>query len=75
MTEKPPLGADLLLTLWVLLVAVVFFGPAFVPALGLWTDTASAFYVLLVLAAAVALAIKHLRRHDARPETRTTRRR
>ena len=31
MTEKPPLWADLLLTLWVLVVAVIFFGVYFVP--------------------------------------------
>ena len=37
MTEKPPLWADLLLTLWVLVVAVFFFGVYFVPAIGLYT--------------------------------------
>ena len=39
MTEKPPLWADLLLTLWVLVVAVFFFGVYFVPAIGLYTDS------------------------------------
>ena len=65
MTEKPPLWADLLLTIWVGVVAVIFFGVFIDPRIGLWTDTASAVYVALVLVAAVVLAVKYLRRHDA----------
>ena len=39
MTEKPPLWADLLLTLWVLVVAVFFFGVYFVPGRRPFTRT------------------------------------
>ena len=64
MTDKPPVWADLLLTLWVLVVAVVFFGIYAFPRIGLWTDTASAFYVVMVLASAATLAVKYLHRND-----------
>ena len=65
MTDKPPVWADLLLTVWVLVVAVIFFGVYADPHIGLWTDTASAFYVLMVLVSAVALAVRYLGRHQA----------
>ena len=68
MTDKPPAWADLLLTIWVLVVAVIFFGVDASPRIGLWTDTAAAFYVLMVLASAVRLAVTYLRRTKAPEE-------
>lgn len=62
MTDKPPLWADLLLTAWVLVVTVISFGVYAAPRIGLWTDTASAFYGLMLLISAVTLALRYLRR-------------
>ena len=60
--NKPTWGADLLLTVWVIMVAVIFFGPLLDPLLGLWTTTASLAYLLLVVAAAATLTLRFLRR-------------
>ena len=77
MTEKPPLWADLLLTVWVVVVAVFFFGVYLVPAIGLYTDSVgAAFYTLMVLVAAATLALRYLHRNDApgpTPEKKDTR--
>lgn len=69
MTEKPPLWADLLLTLWVLVVAVFYFGGYFLPArIGVYTQSGSAFYALMLLASAGTLAWNYLHRADAKSE-------
>ncbi len=60
MAHKPAGWADALLTLWVIVVGVVYFGGLFVPALAALTGNFAAFYALMVLAGAVALALKFL---------------
>jgi hypothetical protein len=68
MSQKPPPWADLLLTVWVAVVAAIFFGPIFVPAVGLWTAPAGLLTLLMVMAAAVTLALRLVPRRDV-PET------
>ncbi len=65
---KPPLWADLLLTLWVLVVGVVYLGGYFVPAIGALTPNASAFYALMVFVSVLTLALRYLRRSGAEAE-------
>jgi len=63
MTEKPPLWADILLTLWVIIVAVFFFGGYFLPAqIGVYTQAGSALYALMLLVSVGMLAWNYLRR-------------
>ena len=65
MTEKPPFWADILLTLWVVVVAVFFFGGYFLPAqIGFYTQAGAAFYALMLLASAGTLAWNYLHRAD-----------
>ena len=53
MTEKPPGWADWLLTIWVLVVGVFYFGGYFLPgAIGRYTASASALYALMLLVSA-----------------------
>lgn len=67
MTEKPPLWADLLLTLWVLVVAVFYFGGYFLPAqIGVYTQVGAAFYALMLLIAAGTLAWNYLHRAETK---------
>lgn len=61
---KPPLWADILLTVWVLVVGVIYFGGYFVPAIGALTPNASAFYALMVLVSVLVLALRYLRRSE-----------
>lgn len=69
MTEKPPLWADILLTLWVVVVAVFFFGGYFLPAqIGTYTQAGAAFYALMLLASAGTLAWNYLHRADVDKE-------
>ncbi len=69
MSEKPPVWADGLLTVWVIVVGVTYFGGYFLPALGALTASLAAVYGLLLLASAVALAQRFLGR-DSKPDTR-----
>jgi hypothetical protein len=63
MTEKPPVWADLLLTIWIAVVGVIYFGAYFVPeAIGPWTGPASRFYALMLLVAAAVCALRLLAR-------------
>lgn len=67
MTEKPPLWADTLLTLWVLIVAVFYFGGYFLPAqIGVYTQAGSAFYALMLLISAGTLAWGYLHQAETR---------
>jgi len=69
MTEKPPLWADGLLTLWVLVVAVFYFGGYFLPArIGVYTQAGAAFYALMLLIAAGTLAWNYLHRAETNNE-------
>ncbi len=66
MTEKPPLWADLLLTFWVIVVGVFFFGGYFLPAqIGVYTQAGAGFYALMLLVSAGTLAWNYLHRGDA----------
>ena len=65
MIEKPPFWADVLLTLWVLVVAIFFFGGYFLPAsIGIYTQAGSALYALMLLVSVGTLAWKYLHRGD-----------
>jgi len=69
MTEKSPLWADLLLTFWVIVVGVFFFGGYFLPAqIGVYTQAGAGFYALMLLVSAGTLAWNYLHRTDA-PKT------
>lgn len=66
MTEKPPLWADVLLTLWVLVVAVFFFGGYYFPQqIGVYTQVGAGFYALMLLASVGTLAWNYLHRDRA----------
>ncbi len=70
MNDKPAAWADALLTLWVVVVGVVYFGGLFVPALGALTGNFAAFYALMVLVGALTLAQKFLHpNHEDSPQT------
>lgn len=67
MTGRPPIWADALLTLWVLVVAVFYFGGYFLPAqIGVYTQAGAAFYALMLLIAAGTLAWNYLHRAEAK---------
>ncbi len=69
MTEKPPLWADVLLTLWVVVVGVFFFGGYYFPQqVGVYTQAGAGFYALMLLLSAGTLAWNYLHRTDA-PKT------
>lgn len=69
MTEKPALWADLLLTLWVLVVAVVYFGGYFLPAqIGIYTPFGAVFYAVMLLVSIGTLAWNYLHRTEAKPD-------
>lgn len=69
MTEKPPLWADTLLTLWVLVVAVFYFGGYFLPAqLGVYTQAGAGFYALMLLVSAGTLAWNYLHRSETKSD-------
>ena len=62
---RPPFWADLLLTLWVLVVAVFYFGGYFLPAqIGVYTQAGAGFYALMLLVSAGTLAWSYLHRAD-----------
>ena len=66
MTEKLPLWADLLLTLWVVVVAVFSFGGYFLPRqIGVYTQAGAGIYALMLLVSAIVLAWNYLHRGDA----------
>jgi hypothetical protein len=66
MTEKPPVWADWLLTFWVIVVGVFYFGGYFFPMqIGRYTVSASALYALMLLVSAAVLALRILRRAEA----------
>lgn len=78
MTDRPPLWADLLLTLWVIVVAVFFFGGYCFPAqIGVYTQVGAGFYALMLLASVGTLAWNYLHRErvgeDETEETKDTR--
>ncbi len=63
MTEKPALWADLLLTLWIVVVAVVYFGGFLLPAqIGVYTPFGAVFYALMLLISVGTLAWNYLHR-------------
>ena len=63
MSEKPPGWADWLLTFWVLVVGVFYFGGYFLPnQIGRYTASASALYALMLLVSAGYGAFRYLRR-------------
>lgn len=67
MTEKPPLWADLLLTLWVLVVAVIYFGGYLLPAqIGVYTPFGAVFYALMLLISIGTLAWNYLHRNETK---------
>ncbi len=61
MNDKPPLWADWLLTVWVIVVGVFYFGGTLLPGqIGRYTAAASAIYALLLLVSAGAMAVRYL---------------
>lgn len=72
MTGKPPLWADILLTLWVIVVAVFYFGGYFLPAqIGVYTQAGAGFYALMLLLSAGTLAWNYLHRAEADDDTKS----
>ncbi len=61
MPTKPPLWADILLTLWVIVVGVFYFGGFFFPAIGGRTAVGAAFYALMIFVSVLTLALRFLR--------------
>lgn len=74
MIEKPPVWADILLTVWVLTVALFFFGGFALPAqIGIYTSAGAGVYALMLLVAVGTLALRYLNRSpekDKRPKNR-----
>lgn len=66
MPTKPPLWADILLTLWVIVVGVFYVGGFFFPAIGGRTAVGAAFYAVMIFVSALTLALRFLR--AARPQ-------
>ncbi len=65
MTDKTPVWADWLLTVWIIAVGVFYFGGYLFPAqIGRYTSAASALYALMLLAAVAALGMRFLRRNS-----------
>jgi hypothetical protein len=60
--EKPSRIADVLLTLWIVTVGVIYFGGYFLPALGGLTGAGAAFYALMLLISAILVARRFLHR-------------
>ncbi len=61
MTEKPPVWADWLLTVWVIAVGVFYFGGTFLPEqIGRYTAAGSAIYALLLLVSVGTMAFRYL---------------
>ena len=66
MTGKPPLWVDLLLTLWVIAIAVFYFGGYFLPAqIGVYTQVGAGIYALMLLISVGTLAWNYLHRPGA----------
>ncbi len=69
MTEKPPAWADLLLTLWVIVVALFYFGGYFLPAeIGAYTEQGAKVYALMALVSGGILAARFLGRKEEKIE-------
>ncbi|BDI31258.1 hypothetical protein CCAX7_33090 [Capsulimonas corticalis] len=65
MKTSIPLAADIALTVWVVTVAVVYFGGYFAPnSIGIWTGHAIVVYALMLLASVGVLATKFLAASD-----------
>lgn len=63
MNAKPPLWADILLTVWVAVVALFFFGGYALPAqIGVYTSAGAGLYALLLLVSVGTLALGYLSR-------------
>lgn len=63
MNQKPPLWADILLTVWVAAVALFFFGGYALPAqIGVYTSAGAGIYALMLLASVATLALRFLNR-------------
>lgn len=58
---KPPRWADLLLTVWVIMVGVFYFGGFFFPAIGGRTAVGAAFYAVMIFVSVLTLALRFLR--------------
>ena len=75
MNNKPPLWADLLLTAWVLAVAVFFFGGYLLPAqIGVYTSAGAGLYALMLLVSVGTLALRYLNRSSEEPEPKKDKR-
>ena len=64
MTDKPTQWLDLLLTAWIVVIGVVYFGGYFIPAIGALTTNVAAFYALMVIVSVFVLTTRHLRRNE-----------
>jgi hypothetical protein len=62
MSPKPPRWTDVLLTIWIVVVGLIYFGGYFVPAFGVLTGAGAAFYALMVLISALVIARRYLHR-------------
>lgn len=73
MNEKPAWWADALLTVWVIVVSVVYFGGLFQLTLGAMTGNFAAFYAFMLLVGALTLAQKFLHSDHDDPSKTTPR--
>jgi len=55
-------ASDLLLAAWVVVVGVFYFGGYFLPSLGAQTEKGAALYAFVLLASALVLVLRFLRR-------------
>jgi len=67
-TEAKPfgIGSDLLLTAWILVIAVAYYGPVIDPGLGRDATVLAPVYALMVLLSVLSLFMRYSRRQQER---------
>jgi hypothetical protein len=65
-TVRMKSATDLLLTLWVLLTAVAYYGPVIDPALSRSATVLAPVYALMVLLSVLSISLKYSRSRDKR---------
>jgi len=68
MPKKPPVIVDLLVTVWIAFVAVMYYGGYVSPAIGAFTGVAGTVYALVLLVAVVVIARRYMTKEDKDPQ-------